>query len=190
MPVVTCTEVFEKTLIEKILKGESFISRFFHWKHVLINLPANVKKYKYNLPSDDIPKHTLIVEHIKRDGDLKKDFTKYDNLNLENIQATLNNVPFPEQYQGDPLYFYRSFKDFYRSFYGKEPKNSMIDFGDYERDYHIKHIDCSSFDAESTASFKLDNRWGKPIPEGTVQHVIIITEKECNYYPLTEKVLV
>ncbi len=66
----------------------------------------------------------------------------------------------------------------------------MSDFGEYEQNYHIKHIDCSSFDAESTASFKLDNRWGKPIPEGTVQHVIIITEKECTYYPLTEKVLV
>ncbi len=75
-------------------------------------------------------------------------------------------------------------------FHGKEPKNSMIDFVDYERDYHIKHIDCSSFDAESTSSFKLDNRWSKPVPEGKVQHLIMITEKECTYYPLTEKVMV
>ncbi len=132
----------------------------------------------------------LLWNTLKKDGDLKKDFNKYNNLDLENIQAILNNVAFPEQYQDDPLYFYRSFKDFYRSYYGKEPKNSMIDFVLYKQDYQIKHIDCFSFDAENTSSFKLDNHWGKPAPEGTVQSVLMITENACTYYPLTEKVMV
>ncbi len=99
------------------------------------------------MPPNSVPKYIFIAEQIKRDGEIIKDFSKYDNLKLENRQIIFNNnIQYPMQWQGDPIKFYRAFQKFYRSYYEKEPKDSLISFNEFCKDYHVTVIDSCCFD--------------------------------------------
>ncbi len=177
---VVTYEAYENKLNSKLLTKAYFEANFIHWNYKYVKLPAGDKNFKFDMHPNSFPKYTLIAEQIKRDGEITKDFTKYDNLKLENRQIIFNNnILYPMQWQGDPIKFYRAFQKFYQSYYGKEPKDSLISFDKFCKDYQITVIDSSCFDPQvlkSTITVTIDSYWSEPVPEGSITHIVTLTE--------------
>ncbi len=189
LPVVTYDEAYENELNCKLLTKAYFEANFIHWNYRYVKLPAGDKKFKFDMPSNSVLTYTFIAEEIKRDGDITNDFTKYDNLKLENRQIIFNNnILYPMQWQGDPIKFYRSFQKFYQSYYGKEPKDSLIFFNEFCKDYHITVIDSSCYDPQvlkSTTTVTIDSYWSKPVPEGSIMYIVTLMEDEYKHYKIS-----
>ncbi len=192
-PVITLHDEYNAELCKQIAQGKEYIVKFYHWNYTSTKMPAGEIKFMYDMPSIYPPEFILTAHQTKREGDLKKDISKFDNLGLLNRQFTPgNNEQYPSQWQGEPVKMYIAYLDHICEWNEKHTVVPLLTFDEFWENYSISAINCSYYNQKllkSTINPRIDSTFSKPIPEGSIMHIVSLTPSEYRYMPYTKTVI-
>ncbi len=144
------------------------------------------------MPSIYAQHYTFIASQTKRNGDITKDILKFDNLGCVNTQIVFGNVQFSAQYQEDIVKKYIDYQNMIHRFKKTNPNGTLLTFQQYAQKFPIDAIDSTGVDPQlikSTINPRIDCTFSKPVPEGTIMHIVTLVETEYKYTPFTKKVI-
>ncbi len=188
VPTITLPDQADSELTRDILQDKNNQIEFFHRKFTAVKIPKGETKFLYDMAATD--SHAFIAEQIKRDGDIKKYFSKFDNLQPNDEHVIIGDTPYPKQYISDTAKFYIDFKNFRRSYYGKEPTGGVIKKFRYFKDYFIRVYDLTCAHSQPIKSLIdpiVDSTYSTPIPEGATMYIVSLIKRSFTYFPLTKK---
>lgn len=193
-------DVLKLNLLESVKKDTPIIIPFRKWEyHELPQLTTGATKEIWSVKTCtalESPRYIIIAFQEARRGDLKKNTSKFDNIEVSDIRVTLNGDYYPiERMRLDfsknkyveahcnYTKFYQSFKNDYTL-----PKQPLLDYVTFKT-HALFVIDCSRrIDAlkSSTVDVKVDMEAQTGFPINTKAYCIIIHDAIIEHLPLSE----
>lgn len=201
IPQVKFSIAYETQVRKEILKSTNYEMFFRHWLYQSISPPRGATEFTWDVPvSYSKTKYILLGFHKDRFDKLAVDNSKFDFLDLENVQVLLNNnIYYPRERLNLKISenkcgnLYEMFKSFKQSYYDPNDESEpIVDYSSFLKSYPIAVIDCShqpSVIKESLINIKIMFNWRIPIPDNTTIHCVMIMDHKAVYNPLNNRVL-
>ncbi len=67
------------SLYKDLVDGKEYTTKSYHWNYTNAKIPAGITQFWYDMPSIYVQDYTFIASQTKRDGDITKDISLFDN---------------------------------------------------------------------------------------------------------------
>ena len=201
MPQIKFNLDYETKIRNDILKNTNYDLEYRRWWHQSI---SGLKGSEY---SWDIPvayartKYVLLAFQYDRINKPGIDNSKFDFMDLENVQVQLNNgTVYPRErlnlkfneYRCSNLY--NMFKKFKSSYYDcdEDSVDPLFTYQKFLTDYPIIAIDCSfqpDVIKNTLINIRINFAWREDINGNTMIHCLLITDDKAVYNPLNTRVI-
>ncbi|XP_072400839.1 uncharacterized protein [Diabrotica undecimpunctata] len=198
VPHVT-PSISQQIILNKILNSNNELPiKFRSWE--LIEYPALPNSTRHTWPVKtstklESPRHVIIALQHGRKGNLLKDLSQFDHLNLRNIRVFLNSNRYP--YNDLELDFdsnrfatlYEMFANFQESYYHLTSNQPLLTPQEFKEKAPIVHIDCSRQPEvlqSGSVTLRIEFETTKPIGTNISAYCLILHEKKFYYNPLTK----
>ena len=191
----------ETKIRNEILKNTAYQMEFRNWQYLFKRMVGGVSEYTHEIPAfKNTTKFAIIGFQTARDTDGTKDSSRFDLCDLESVQIQLNDIKlYPrerlslkvnERRTGALYEMYKQFKyAYYEESTLYEP---LVDYNTFIAKYPLIALDCSHQPVlikESLINVKIHFTWRTNVPENTIIHMILITDRKIIYNPLHNRVI-
>ncbi|CAG9762634.1 unnamed protein product [Ceutorhynchus assimilis] len=197
IPHIT-VDIPQQLALSKILESNKEIFLGFRsWEIVEYSSISETTRHTWPVKTTnklESPRHVVVAFQIDRKGQVKKDMSQFDDIDLTNIRVFLNSERYP--YHDLHLNFkdnnfsalYEMFANFRHSYYGiaTEPVFNPTDFKNISP---ITHIDCShQKESIQTGSvvMRVEFETSTNVKKDTSAYCLILHDKIFSYNPLTK----
>lgn len=191
-------DIPQQLALTKILESnKELLIGFRSWEIVEYSSLSEASRHTWPVKTTsklETPRHVIIAFQVNRKGQVQKDMSQFDNVDLTNIRVFLNSERYP--YHDLYLNFadnkfsalYEMFANFRRSYYGftNEPIFNPIEF---KEKCPITHIDCShQKESIQTGSvvMRVEFETNANTKPNTSVYCLILHDKVYSYSPLTK----
>lgn len=201
MPQVKFSLTYETKIRSEILKNTNYHLEYRRWWHQSISGIVGTE-YSWDIPVAYARTKYVILgfqnDRINKPG---TDNSKFDFMNLENVQVQLNNnIVYPRErlnLKVDELRcsnLYHMFKHFKASYYERDEDfvDPLFTYQKFLSDYPIIAIDCSyqpDVIKNTLINIRINFAWRENITANTVIHCLLITDDHAVYNPLNTRVM-
>lgn len=197
IPHIT-VDIPQQLALTKILESnKELLIAFRGWEIVEYSSLAETTRHTWPVKTTsklETPRHTIIAFQVGRKGQVQKDMSHFDNVNLSNIRIFLNSERYP--YHDLYLNFkenkfsslYEMFTNFRNSYYelSREPLFTPENFKNI---CPITHIDCShQKETLQTGSvvMRIEFETNESLKKETSAYCLILHDRIFSYNPLTK----
>ena len=203
LPRVTPSDVVKFELLRQIKEGLTLTCGFRMRQHIAMTVPkANIFTWRLGVRSSpEQPRFIFLCFQTDKSEQQGKLNTVYDHCKVSSAHVLLNNDRYPlndfeTSFKKNHFdYLYSDFIGFRKKFYGVDPIISSTCVGplDYKKQYPIICFDVSKQSERlksGVTDITLQCRFEDNVPDKTIAHVVIISDRKLKFKSDGEKLSV
>lgn len=191
VPHITLSDAMRLKFLNMIQNDRLIHIPFRTWElYEYPNMPQTDKQSWSLKTSTQLEKPRMAIVGLQKDrkNSLTVDASLFDHSDVTNVQLQLNGKYYPyNDIKGDVATFYDMFRNFPKSYYGREP-NPMVEFATFKPYTPLYVIDCY-YQNDSVLTGPVDVRLeiqaSRPFPAGTTCYCLLIHDAHFTYSMLT-----